>query len=85
MRWQLKIQPRAERALLALPDEVRRRVGRRIDRLQFDPRPPGCLKLKGRENDSRLRVGDYRIIYRIEVAVLLVLVIEVGHPREVHR
>ena len=85
MRWQLRIEPRAERALLALPEDVRRRLGRRIDRLRFDPRPPGCLKLKGREGAWRLRVGDYRIIYRIEDAVLVVLVIEVAHRRDVYR
>jgi mRNA interferase RelE/StbE len=83
--WQLRIEPRAERALLALPEEARRRVARRIDRLQFDPRPPGCLKLAGRDGTWRLRVGDYRILYRIEDAVLVVLVIAVGHRRDVYR
>ena len=85
MRWQLRIEPRAEHELLSLPDDARRRVFRRIDRLQVEPCPAGCRKLAGREGVYRIRVGDYRIIYQIEDAALLVLVIAVGHRRDIYR
>ena len=82
MRWQLRIEPRAEHELLSLPDDARRRVFRRIDRLQVEPRPAGCRKLAGREGVYRIRVGDYRVLYRIEDEVLVVMVIRIGHRHE---
>lgn len=85
MPWRVILAPAAERQLRALPEGAERRIVRRLRALRAEPRPPGCLKLKGREDACRLRVGDYRIIYRIEAAVLVVLVIEIGHRRDVYR
>ena len=85
MPWRVILAPAAERQLWALPEGAERRIVRRLRALRAEPRPPGCLKLKGREDAYRLRVGDYRIIYRIEAAVLVVLVIEIGHRRDVYR
>jgi mRNA-degrading endonuclease RelE of RelBE toxin-antitoxin system len=50
-----------------------------------DPRPAGAEKMKGEENAWRVRVGDYRIIYEIHDAVLLVMVFAVGNRKEVYR
>ena len=50
-----------------------------------NPRPQGCVKLTGEESLYRIRVGEYRIIYQIQDAVLLVLIISIGHRREVYR
>jgi mRNA interferase RelE/StbE len=85
MRWCVILTPAAERGLRGLSEEVERRVVRRLRSLRADPRPPGCLKLAGAEGLWRLRVGDYRVIYRIEDAVLVVLVIRVAHRRDVYR
>jgi mRNA interferase RelE/StbE len=49
------------------------------------PRPPGVVKMHGSEGYYRLRVGDYRVVYAIEDAVLLVLVVRIGHRRDVYR
>ena len=56
-----------------------------IDALAENPRPVGAKKLNGRENEYRIRVGDYRIIYTIQDNVLLVTVIKLGHHRDVYR
>ena len=85
MPWRVTLAPLAERQLRAVPEEVERRVVRRLRVLRDDPRPQGSLKLAGRDGAYRLRVGDYRILYRIEDAVLVVLVIAVGHRRDVYR
>ena len=53
--------------------------------LANDPRPPGCDKLAGVENLYRIRVGDYRVVYQIRDEMLLVLVVKIGHRREVYR
>ena len=53
--------------------------------LAENPRPPGCLKLSGEESLWRIRVGDYRVVYQVQDAVLLVLVVKLGHRREIYR
>ena len=55
-----------------------------IDALKDNPRPFGSEKLSGVEETYRIRVGDYRILYEVHDDVLLVLVVEVGHRREVY-
>ncbi|MGC4933038.1 type II toxin-antitoxin system RelE family toxin [Gordonia sp. DT30] len=56
-----------------------------IDSLASDPRPSGCIQLKGGGGEFRIRVGDYRIIYDIQDDELVVLVLRLGHRREVYR
>lgn len=53
--------------------------------LEANPRPPGAKKLRGESDLWRVRVGDYRILYSIEEARLVVLVVKIGHRREVYR
>lgn len=76
---------RAVKALAALPREAQRLIGRRIDALAEDPRPPGVEKLKGSDNLFRVRSGDYRIVYTIEDHVLVIVVVHVAHRRDVYR
>jgi mRNA interferase RelE/StbE len=82
--YRIEIARRARKALLDFPDSQARRIEAAIVELAAQPRPPGCVKLAGSEN-WRIRVGDYRVIYEIRDDVLLVLVIEIGHRREVYR
>jgi mRNA interferase RelE/StbE len=56
-----------------------------IDGLAEEPRPDGVVKLKGEENAYRVRVGDYRIVYEVRDNVLLVLIVKIGHRREIYR
>lgn len=67
-----------------LPPNEQARIAKKIDALSNDPRPSGIKALKG--NDlMRLRVGDYPIIYQIEDDRLVVLIVKLGHRREVYR
>jgi mRNA interferase RelE/StbE len=52
--------------------------------LSENPIPPKAKKLSGR-NGYRIRVGDFRIIYEIQKSILVVLVIDIGHRREIYR
>jgi mRNA interferase RelE/StbE len=80
------LRPAAQRFLRKLRDKtLATRLVAAIRGLATDPRPPGCEKLVGVEDLYRIRVGDYRIIYQIQTAVLLVLVVKIGHRREVYR
>ncbi|MBI2372310.1 MAG: type II toxin-antitoxin system RelE/ParE family toxin [Deltaproteobacteria bacterium] len=85
MAYQVTILPAALRQLTDLPKPDQKRVRDHIDRLATNPRPPGAKPLRSTHGLIRLRVGDYRIIYRIEEAFLVVLVVKIRHRREVYR
>ncbi len=63
----------------------RQRTVARIQALADDPRPAGCEKLAGEQDRYRIRVGRYRVIYSIEDEELVVIVVRVGHRKDVYR
>jgi mRNA interferase RelE/StbE len=79
------LAPRAERDFRKLGPDVQKRLDPAIQALAENPRPPGCKKLDGEASLWRIRVGDYRIVYRVQDDQLLVLVVKVGHRREIYR
>jgi len=83
--YTVEFRPAAARALRKLPEAERKRIGARIDALLANPRPAGAKRLAGLDQLYRIRAGDDRIIYQIRDAVLLVLVVKIGHRREVYR
>ena len=84
-KYRLTFTPAAERSFLALPKEPQRRIDQRLLALQDSPRPSGIKALHGDAGIYRLRVGDYRVLYTVQDKELVVLVIAVGHRREVYR
>ena len=85
-RYTVTILPAALRVLRSLPRNIRTRIRGEIDSLADNPRPHGVKSLQGSQKGYlRVRVGDYRIIYRIEDDRLLVVVVGIGHRREVYR
>ena len=86
MTYRVEILPSAQRELAAIPLREQKRINERIRRQADTPRPSGITVLQGQKDTYyRLRVGDYRIIYQIQDKALLVLVVEIGHRREVYR
>ncbi len=83
-RYRIEVRPAAARALRKLDPHTARRIQGAIALLAEDPRPPASRPLRGRAG-YRLRVGDYRIIYSVVDEVLLVVVVTVGHRRDVYR
>lgn len=73
---------RAQRETRRLDRQILARIAKAIDSLVENPRPPGCLKVKNKENLWRIRVGDWRIGYEIDDAARVVTIITVGHRRE---
>ncbi|MEO6908470.1 MAG: type II toxin-antitoxin system RelE/ParE family toxin [Abditibacteriaceae bacterium] len=70
---------------MALPQKKQEQILTAIESLETDPRPAQCKKLVGTANIYRVRSGDYRILYTIEDAQLLVLVVKVAHRRDVYK
>ena len=83
--YRVEFASRAQRMFRNLSAEAQQRLDPAIQALRQDPRPPGCKKLSGEESVWRIRVGDYRIVYQIRDNELLVLVVKVGHRREIYR
>ncbi len=85
MTYRVELVASAEREPWALDRVTRRRVAEAIDGLGDVPRPPGVRALRGVKDLYRVRVGAWRVIYRIEDEILVVVVIWIGHRRDVYR
>lgn len=84
--YRVLLRPPAQRFLRKLRDKtLTARLVAAMRELTSQPRPPGCDKLAGPEDLYRVRVGDYRIVYQVRDQELLVLVVKIGHRREVYR
>jgi len=75
----------AQKVLDTLEERLLSRIVNALRALEADPRPPGVTKLAGAENQWRVRVGDWRIVYSILDRELVVLVLKLGHRREIYR
>lgn len=84
-RYRIEFKPSAEKSLAKLPTDLQKRIVRAVELLAKDPRPHGVVKMAGDDNLWRIRVGDFRVVYEIHDSVLLVMVLRVGHRREVYR
>ncbi len=84
MPYQVEFTPAARRQFRKLPSEAQRRLAPVIDALADDPRPAGSKKLAGPADLWRVRAGDFRVIYTIADEQLVVLVVRLGHRREVY-
>lgn len=82
--YRLLIKPSAAKELEALPPKDRKRVATKIQHLASEPRPAGTEKLSGQEK-YRLRQGDYRVLCSIDAARLAVVIVKIGHRRDVYR
>ncbi|MDX6443463.1 MAG: mRNA interferase RelE/StbE [Blastocatellia bacterium] len=83
--YRVFLERAAERDLKKLSAKLHNRVIDAIQALARNPRPLGCRKLSGTDNDWRIRVGDYRVVYEVTDAVRVVRINRVRHRREVYR
>jgi mRNA interferase RelE/StbE len=84
VNYSVRLKRSAEKDLERIPDDTKRRVVEHITMLAREPRPRGCKKLKGQE-DYRVRVGDYRIVYSIDDNIHTVEILAIPNRREVYR
>ncbi len=82
--YRIQILKSADKTLRNLPNKTRRKIALLINSLSQNPRPSSCKKLKNSEF-YRIRVGDYRILYTIEDDILVVLIIKIGHRKDIYR
>ena len=83
--YEVLLSKAARKQLASLPAFIHNNIIEDISSLATMPRPDGCKKLKGYKNSYRIRTGDYRIIYEVEDKVLRILVIAVGHRKDIYK
>lgn len=83
--YRIEVSATAERQLRRLAKKPRIRIIEAIRALARDPRPRGCRRLRGFEDVFRIRVGRYRVLYSIEKREIVIVILKVGHRRDVYR
>ena len=83
--YRIELSATAEKQIRKLGQENQIRVLRAIKRLGGEPHPPGSRKLRGYEDVYRIRVGTFRVLYSIENDRLLIIVLKVGHRKDIYR
>ena len=82
--YEVLLSKAARKQLGSLPAFIHNKIIEDISALAASPRPAGCKKLKGYNNSWRIRIGDYRVIYEVEDKILRILVIAIGHRKDVY-
>ena len=82
--YEIAIDEKALDFLSGQPRKIQRQIMRKIDGLAADPHPPGSRKLHAKENLYRIRSGHFRVIYAVDKKKILVLILHIGHRKEVY-
>ena len=85
MSYRVVIPKPARKQLDKLPASVRSRVLRRLASLREEPRPVGCVKLKGNDSEYRVRIGDYRVRYEVLDRESTVVLLHCGDRKDIYR
>ena len=85
MIYEIIITKYIQKQLDNLPNNIQERVYDKISQLAEEPRPDGVVKLKGYDNEYRIRIGDYRLVYEIQDEQLIVLLVQCKHRRDVYK
>ena len=85
MQYHIEIEEKALKKLSKLPLKEQARISEKIEALSKEPMPIDCKKLKGIKNSYRIRSGSYRIIYNINNNVLTILIVDLGHRKEIYQ
>ena len=83
-RYKVVFKQSVAKDLKTVPQKDVQRIIKRIDQLALNPYPPQAEKLTNDEK-YRIRQGNYRILYMIEVEIITVVIVKIGHRREVYR
>lgn len=85
MSYSISYSRSAAKSLKGIHPQDQTRIKEAVEALAAEPRPQGCIQLSDGDGECRIRVGSYRIIYDIEDDELFILILRIGHRREVYR
>ncbi len=83
--YQVVIKRQAIKEISWLPLQIQEQAMQKIDVLKSNPRPFGSKKLQGADDRWRIRIGNYRILYKIDDAIKQIYIYRVLHRKEVYR
>ena len=83
-KYSVELKPSARKELEKLPAKLIERIFPKLEALEDEPRPAGCKKLKGGQQEWRIRVGDWRVVYTVDDVKLRVSVTRIRHRSEVY-
>jgi mRNA interferase RelE/StbE len=83
--FRIELTKSAAKELRSFPKPAQKRIAKTIDSLSENPPDPTKTKMKGNNPFHRVRVGDYRIIYEIQDDILLILIVKMGHRKDVYK
>jgi len=85
MQYSVEFRPAVLKSLKRLPKKDLRRIKKRVDDLTENLPDPNTTKMKGANSFHKIRAGDYRIIYEIHDDRLVILVVKIGHRKDVYK
>ncbi|MEW6379410.1 MAG: type II toxin-antitoxin system RelE/ParE family toxin [bacterium] len=85
MAYTIEFSPGAARQFKDIPKKDQVRIKNRINALAENPYPPDTKKLTNEHDLYRIRTGDYRVIYTVRSNELIILIVKIGHRREIYR
>jgi mRNA interferase RelE/StbE len=85
MPYHVVIPKSVAKQIIRLPQKIRVQVIKEVQALQNNPRPHGCIKLKGYQNEYRIRIGDYRVWYEVRDEESVVEILRCLNRKDVYR
>ena len=85
MKYRIEVKRSAAKVLKKISKPDQKRISKAIDNLAENLPNPDTTKMKGNNPFHKIRVGDYRVVYEIQDDVLLILIIKIGHRKEIYR
>jgi len=85
LSYRIAVKRSAAKALKKIPKSDRERIVEKIDSLADNLPNPDLTKMKGNNPFHRVRTGDYRIIYEVQEEVLVILIVKIGHRKDIYR
>ena len=85
MIYTIELKKSAAKALRKLSKAAQRRIVAKLTEFETSPPPTEETKMKGNNPFHRVRIGDYRIIYEIQDDILVILILKIGHRKDIYR
>jgi mRNA interferase RelE/StbE len=85
LSYRIEVKNSAAKSLKKIPKVDRKRIVEKIDSFSDNLPNPDITKMRGNNPFHKVRVGDYRIVYEIQNDILVILVVKVGHRKDIYR
>jgi mRNA interferase RelE/StbE len=85
LSYRIEVKRSAAKVLRKMPKADQKRIAEKIDSLAENPPDPDTTKMKGNNPFHKIRVGDYRIIYEIQEKIFVILIVKIGHRKDVYK